>query len=167
MFGDDYLSPLSSAKFVPYEMKTSIIKVHSYLNKNLSGAFYNTYYQEEQYFDNLTQLLIIIENLQDAISFPQKSMEWRTFSKDADKQFVSTGIAGEQDKNKPLATFQVNIVFRHNASWQGCVRWLENGLETEFRSALELIFLMDNVLTDRRAETDDLLVPVGKRYISP
>ena len=148
MFGDDHLSPLNPMKFVPYELKTSIIKVYSYRKKNLSGTFYNPYYQDEQCFENLTQLLIIIESLQDAISYPQKSMEWRTFNKDADKQFISNGVAGGYEKDKPLATFQINIVFRQNASWQGSVRWLENSLETEFRSALELIFLIDNVLTD-------------------
>ena len=140
------MSPLTSLKFVPYEMKTSIIRVHSYLGKNLSGTFDNSYYKEELCFENLTQLLIIIENLQDAICYPQKSMEWRTFNKDADRQVISRRVPDENKNHKPLATFQVNIVFRQNASWQGSVRWLENGLETEFRSALELIFIIDNVL---------------------
>lgn len=158
MFGDDCLSPLTSAKFVPYEMKTSIIKVCSYHNKNFAGTFYNPFYEEEQHFENLTQLLIIIESLQEAISFPQKSMEWRTFNKDAEKQVINIGVVGEYGKNKPLASFQVNIVFRHNASWQGSVRWLENGLETEFRSALELIFLMDSVLTDKCSVSGEVVV---------
>jgi hypothetical protein len=134
-------------KFVPHEMKTSIIKVFSYLGKNPVGTLQNPYFAREQKFNNLTQLLFIIENLQNAISFPQKSMEWRTFNKSDNKQIIdqATGEAEDQDA-KPLATFKINIFFRQNASWQGSVHWLEKSLETEFRSALELIFLIDNVL---------------------
>jgi hypothetical protein len=45
-----------------------------------------------------------------------------------------------------MATFFVRIIFRQNASWQGSVLWLEGQREQRFRSALELIFLLDNAL---------------------
>jgi hypothetical protein len=115
------------------------------------GTLHNPFFEREQVFSNLTQLLIIIENLQDAISYPQKSMEWRTFYKDNAKQIANQAEDAQFQDQKPLATFKINIIFRQNASWQGNVYWLESSLETEFRSALELIFLIDNVLADGRA----------------
>jgi hypothetical protein len=142
------LTPLTSVKFVPYEMKTSLIKVYSYIDKNIAGTFHNNFYQEEKQFDNLTILLLLIENLQDAISYPQKSMDWRTFNKDSQTPAIDNSTITAYSNKKPQATFKINIVFRQNASWQGSVCWMEKGMETEFRSALELIFLMDNVLTD-------------------
>ena len=48
-----------------------------------------------------------------------------------------------------LATFQIRILFRQNASWQGSVTWLERDQTESFRSALELAFLMDSALQDR------------------
>jgi len=135
-------------KFVPYEMKTSTIKIFSYNEKNPVGTLLNPYFKKEQFFANLTQLLLIIENLQDAISYPQKSMEWRTFRNNEGTKQVTTqdDILEEYQNGKPLATFRVNIIFRQNASWQGSIHWMEKSLETEFRSALEMIFLIDNVL---------------------
>ena len=40
----------------------------------------------------------------------------------------------------------VRILFRQNASWQGSVLWREGGQEERFRSALELVLLMDSAL---------------------
>lgn len=50
---------------------------------------------------------------------------------------------GEQ---KPLATFQLSVLFRQNASWQGRLTWLERAEEARFRSVLELVGLLDSAL---------------------
>ena len=49
-----------------------------------------------------------------------------------------------------LATFIVRILFRQNASWQGSVVWVEGRQEERFRSALELVLLMDSALTAQK-----------------
>ena len=43
-------------------------------------------------------------------------------------------------------TFLVDIVQQQNATWQGTVKWLNGGREEHFRSALELIRLIDSTL---------------------
>ena len=48
-----------------------------------------------------------------------------------------------------LATFQIRILFRQNAGWQGSVTWLGRDQTESFRSALERAFLMDSALQDR------------------
>ena len=122
------------SRFVPYEMKRSLIRVYSYRNKEIRGTLQNPYFEEEPYFDNLTQLLI--------------RMEGRAF--DQPEQRVATGAPrpapealGEQ---KPLATFQLSVLFRQNASWQGSLTWLERAEEARFRSVLELVGLLDSAL---------------------
>ncbi|MBR5319858.1 MAG: hypothetical protein IKU46_09740 [Peptococcaceae bacterium] len=45
-----------------------------------------------------------------------------------------------------IATFKVKVLFRQGASWQGKVRWTDEGKEVSFRSALELVKLMDSAL---------------------
>lgn len=43
-------------------------------------------------------------------------------------------------------TFIVHIVSQENATWQGRVTWLEEGETLAFRSFLELVKMMDNVI---------------------
>ena len=43
-------------------------------------------------------------------------------------------------------TFVVNIKCRQNHTWQGTVKWIEGQKEIPFRSALELIKLMDSAM---------------------
>ena len=44
------------------------------------------------------------------------------------------------------ATFEMRILFRQHASWQGELLWLEKNARQSFRSVLELITLMDSAL---------------------
>ena len=43
-------------------------------------------------------------------------------------------------------TSELEILFRQNYSWQGRLRWPENGVEATFRSVLELITIMELLL---------------------
>lgn len=43
-------------------------------------------------------------------------------------------------------TFIVNVKCRQNHTWQGTVKWVEGQKEIPFRSALELIKLMDSAM---------------------
>lgn len=39
-----------------------------------------------------------------------------------------------------LATFEVKVMFRQNASWQGMARWVEEEASEDFASTLELMY---------------------------
>nr|WP_177298225.1 hypothetical protein [uncultured Blautia sp.] len=52
-----------------------------------------------------------------------------------------------QRKSTPKGdTFIVNIKNSQNHTWQGTVKWVERQEEIPFRSAIELIKLMDSAL---------------------
>ena len=51
-------------------------------------------------------------------------------------------------KNGEKATFTIQVQFRQNATWQGTIAWMENKKIQQFRSALEMIKLMDNALAE-------------------
>ena len=140
--------PMTPVKFVPYEMKTSIVRVLSYEGKNPEGTLSNPFFKSDKAFDNLTQLIFLIDDLQNSLHFPQESMGSRSFCRGAPKDFHAAPTEGEdKDEKQPIATFKINIIFRQNASWQGGIVWMEQGMESQFRSVLELIMLMDSVLT--------------------
>ena len=52
-------------------------------------------------------------------------------------------------------TFLVEIVDQQNASWQGSINWLNRNKKENFRSALEMIRLMDSALTESSSQQDD------------
>ena len=52
----------------------------------------------------------------------------------------------EKDKKKHTGTFVVHVSHCDNATWQGEVTWAEANKKKSFRSALELIRLIDGAL---------------------
>jgi hypothetical protein len=85
-----------------------------------------------------------MDSLMDNANFPQHCVAPRAF------QSAHTGFLPQETNEKPsrpLATFDINVMFRQNASWQGSILWRNRKLESRFRSVLELVGLMDDALT--------------------
>ena len=133
-------------KFVPHEMKTSIIKVTSYKDKNFRGLFYNPYFKTEKVFENLTQFFLLTESLHDKLGFPERSMEKRLVRSNDSEDYKFKDAGPADLRSEVIATFKISVIFRQNASWQGNLGWVERGVETNFRSVLELVLLFDNIL---------------------
>ena len=57
------------------------------------------------------------------------------------------------DKKTNNPTFIVQIKGTSNHTWQGSVKWVDEGKETTFRSALELMQLIDSVAVDSEERT--------------
>ena len=140
---------IASVKAVPEDMRTSIIRVYDYQDKNLQGTFFNPYYGVEIEFPNLTRLLLLMEEMMDKMGYPQASMLSRRFDKKRRayaEPSVKVATVQETQKRDAIATFQVKVIFRQNASWQGKINWLNENKEQTFRSVFELIKLMDEAL---------------------
>jgi hypothetical protein len=131
--------------FIPYEIKTSLLKITSYTDKELRGTLSNPYFEHEMRFENVIQLLMLVEELLDSLGYPQKAMESRSF-RPRGASCLKEPVSGEAPE-PVLATLKLNVLFRQNASWQGRLVWLEQKSETQFRSVLELLMLIDNVLS--------------------
>lgn len=140
---------ISPAKFVPREMKSTWIKIYSYKNKNMQGTIYNPFFEKEIVFENVMQLIFMLERISDSIFFPQKTMELRHFSENtspADKTSFTFTTTSDFTDQTPVATFELEIMFRQNASWQGNIVITDQNLSSTFRSVLELLTLMDSIL---------------------
>ena len=55
---------------------------------------------------------------------------------------------------KDKGTFIVKVHECQNATWQGSISWTEKGVTKHFRSALELLKLMDSALGDETMKDD-------------
>ena len=121
-----------------------LLSVASYRNKKISGIAVCPGLRRRCGFDNLMQLLLVIEDMLNELNAPQRSMDLRTFGGWREQPPVQEERA---EVGTALATLKVTVLFRQNASWQGTVEWTEGRMEAHFRSVLELVMLMDSALT--------------------
>lgn len=55
-------------------------------------------------------------------------------------------IPTELEKGSEKASFLVHVQFRQHSTWQGNITWLDKGVTQQFRSALEMLRLMNEAL---------------------
>ena len=128
------------------EYRTTIVCIDSCENGVLSGRFYNSFLPDGVRFSSLMQFLQQMEKTLDSMDFPQSYTITRSFAPPPDN-LPSSQLAEPGSCTGAKATFALRILFRQNSSWQGSVAWLEGRSEQSFRSALELVFLMDSALS--------------------
>lgn len=131
--------------------------IDEYDSGEMRGRIYNAIQEEPQTFNSVITLIKNINYIFDHGDYPQSTMRVRGSGKTIpvahttktdDKAgffdprhcaYNRTNIRGKK------ATFGIKIMFRQNASWQGTLVWIEKNREESFRSALELMMLIDSV----------------------
>ena len=132
------------------------ICVDSAFCHNYTGRLYHKYQMEPERFSDIGQLLGLVEMVCDMSGYPQSTTQDRSFRK---KQENTSGKEASQvaDMNEmleqkgDLATFVVHVKYRQHSTWQGEVVWAEKNEKRTFRSALELLKLIDNALDDEES----------------
>lgn len=136
---------------VPYSAKTSIIRITGYEKKNCAGVLSNPHFGRDIAFENTAQMLFLIEQMLCDLDYPQRTTEKRSFREQPEKRALivqdtlPTAPAGE---TSALATIRLRIMFRQSASWQGEAGWVEGESSVQFRSVLELLQLIDEILEE-------------------
>lgn len=128
------------------EYRTTVVCVDSYEQSVLTGRLYNPYLSEGRSFSSVMEFLRMMEDLLNGMNFPQPFTSIRSFQKSQEHE--QSGPPEHQPQEGKVGTFSVRVIFRQNSSWQGSVSWLEKGAEDSFRSALELLLLMDSALRE-------------------
>ncbi len=132
---------------------------------DLEGLLWQPYDVRPQVFIGITDMLLQMDELYNRWNYPQKAMDSRTFLNETvaaqpiniRKGDSRMNIQKIQDKRGRKGTFIVQVQYRQNATWQGQVVWAEKNKKEYFRSALELIRMIDNVFseeTDKQNEAD-------------
>jgi hypothetical protein len=115
-------------------------------------------------FLEVSQLLLEMENLLDQLGYPQASTAGRQFRKIENRSALRNAENDQEDEElNPMAkgaaqqkgnkaTFVVQVQYRQNATWQGTVVWAEKEETKQFRSALELLKLIDSTLDSQEEE---------------
>ena len=135
----------------------TVICIDRIQDENFNGRIYHKFSQNSVEFANIEQILLIIDRLCDKIGYPQSTTKTRRFRSDnltikreEVLQVADSNVILEQKGT--LGTFVVHVKYRQHSTWQGEVVWAEKNKKQTFRSALELLKLIDGALTD---EIDD------------
>jgi len=126
------------------DRRTTVLCIDTYQEDEPAGRIYTPNSEKGVQFRGLTAFFRQMEAALDTMDLPQSFTVMRTFGRNPVRE--SEALSGTGVREGSLATFLIRILFRQNASWQGSVTWLEGGQSQSFRSALELILLMDSVL---------------------
>lgn len=135
--------PLTPANYVPCDAKISVIEIVSYEHKNPKGILKDPFFGQEISFNSATELLLAVDKMLDSLNYPQAAMASRRFRAEP----VRVDWIRHTKTGPPLAVFQLNVIFRQNASWQGTLTWMEQSMQISFRSVFEMLKLMDSVLS--------------------
>lgn len=136
---------VTKERFRGNQYRATQVCVDSYQDGVLKGRLYNPVSDAPRPFHSMSQFLVQMEALLDQLQFPQSFRAVRSFAQPP-RKLPDAPQADHLPPTGELATFVVRVLFRQNASWQGTVIWRESGQEENFRSALELLLLMDGAL---------------------
>lgn len=116
------------------------------------GQIYSVYYDAFMDFCGIFQLLGAMESLFDSLSMPQAAHENRSLCPlrrikrrdENQKRYAKRQtLMGEE-----RITFMVHVVYRQYNTWQGTITWVEGNITNRFKSVLEMLKLMDDVVND-------------------
>ena len=137
---------MGASEFMPVGQNTVIVRITSYDHMRPQGTLMGLGLERPVFFRSLAQLLMTMEILMDQKNRPQRGEEHRAFTR-------PRPLEGAETEGAALATFQVRVLFRQNASWQGNLVWAERQMDARFRSVLELVRLMDSALSVEESVT--------------
>lgn len=129
----------------------TVICIDRIQDENFIGRIYHKFNKAAIEFKNIEQILLILDRLCDKVGYPQRTTKPRQFQsgniterREEVLQVVDSNSILEQKGS--IGTFVVHVKYRQHSTWQGEVVWAEKGLKKSFRSALELLKLIDGAL---------------------
>ncbi len=126
-----------------------------------AGMIWQPYDVRPVTFDGAMDMILQLDNLYDRWNYPQKALNSRSFRRDAiatqpiniRKGQWKMSVENIQNNRGKKGTFIVQVQYRQNATWQGQVVWAEKNKKEYFRSALELVKLIDGAMEETNGVT--------------
>ena len=145
---------------LPEYAHTITVCIDSFDDGLVSGRLYNFYCTDVSTFKSLDQLIFAMEDLMDKVHHPAAWMEINKPSKKRKRkkkeQPEEEVIAEMQNPIHTLPSFEVapgklmslyiRVLYRQNASMQGVVKFVGNTEQYTFRSDLELMWIIRDML---------------------
>ncbi len=142
---------MRTIKFKKNKSADFIIRVNSVENATWQGRVEDVQSGQSQPFHSFLELLNKIHYKLETIGYPQPDTQLRSWDENT---FLNAGPSvmdpehSEEQERSPaeVSTFLVRILYRQNTTWQGTVQSLDKKKTVPFRSLLELIMLINEVV---------------------
>lgn len=128
------------------------ICIDSFENEIIEGRVFDLYHQQPWEFCDITDVIRGVENLMDAIAFPEATVRNRTFKKLEKQKPEPIDRDGRVRAMDELLAFRgeastliLSVESRDNASWQGKVYSVEKDLSCDFISETEFIRFINKI----------------------
>lgn len=137
-----------------------VLCVNSRDEEHIEGELYHGYNREGIPFRGYEEIIKIAEKFFNALGFPYMGTSDRDINGQIHSYNKEKGMArvlkDEEmlERHGDMGTFVIRVQHRQHSSWQGRVTWLEEDESVYFRSALELIKIIDGTL-DRKEQNED------------
>lgn len=140
-----------------------VLCVNSRERGGIEGKLYHGYSKEGILFKGYEEIIKIAEKFFDALGFPYRGTGDRDISGHTRSYNKEEGMArvlkDEEmlERHGDMGTFVIRVQHRQHSSWQGRVTYLEEDKSVYFRSALELVKIIDGVLdeVEQTSEPED------------
>ena len=135
-----------------------ILCVDYYRDEKINGRIYHRYQTEPIRIGGMLEAVFEIEAFFDRLGYPFPGTESRYFIKHEKTQRIkmTRKLSDEEmlKNNGEQGTFIIRVEQRQHSSWQGRVTWVEEGKTENFRSALELLKMIDGALDSSDIKED-------------
>ena len=124
--------------------------------RGIQGRVYHEYSEEAIPIACFEEVIRIAENLFNDLGYPQMTTNDREFggsSYSYRKKEEMVKVMDDKtllEQQGDLGTFIIRVQHRQHSSWQGKVTWIEENETVNFRSALELMKMIDHVLEENK-----------------
>lgn len=119
--------------------------------RGIQGRVYHAYSEEAIPIACFEEVIRIAENLFNDLGYPQMTTNDREFggsSYSYRKKEEMVRVMDDKtllEQQGDLGTFIIRVQHRQHSSWQGKVTWIEENETVNFRSALELMKMIDQI----------------------
>lgn len=124
----------------------NIVCIDSCHNHCFCGRIYNEFLKQGYSFEDVFMFLNQMQTIYDQIGVPQNVFQPRKFDVTQVEQETVQSRDYDNFYDGAFATFHIHVLYRQNASWQGNIHWIEGKQKQAFRSVLELLQLIYQVL---------------------
>lgn len=135
-----------------------ILCVDYYRDEKINGRIYHRYQTEPIRIGGMLEAVFEIDAFFDRLGYPFPGTESHYFIKHEKTQRIkmTRKLSDEEmlKNNGEQGTFIIRVEQRQHSSWQGRVTWVEEGKTENFRSALELLKMIDGALDGRDIKED-------------
>lgn len=117
----------------PCSGREAVVSVTHYEDGRLTGDLRHPRLNAREEIRSLSQMMLLLNSLLDLEDCPNPPLP-----------LVKTECSGKEE----IAVFRIQILFREHYTWQGRLIWQNENMEFVFHSALELIQLLDEILSE-------------------